>query len=139
MIGEAHHYGVTVSDMDTALEFYGDTLGMDVDDTLSFDDEAFSRFVGVEGADVDIVFLSAGGCAVELLEYDDAGENANEGVSNDDIGASHFCLAVDDVESLHERLRGDAEFLAPPQTLSNGSKVTYVFDPDGNVVELLEE
>lgn len=140
MIGESHHYGVTVSDMDEALGFYRDTLGMEVVDQLSFASEEFSKFVGVPDTDVDITFLDADGCAVELLEYNNPpGGDANEGVSNNDVGAAHFCLAVDDVESVYEDLSDEAEFLNPPQTLSNGAQVAYVFDPDGNIVELLAE
>lgn len=140
MIGTSHHYGVTVSDMDEALAFYRDTLGMETEAEISFTSEAFGRFVGVEGADVDIVFLDAGGCAVELLEYNDPpGGDANEGVSNNDVGAAHFCLEVDDIDGIYEDLSDEVEFVNPPQTLENGAQVAYVYDPDGNVVELLEE
>lgn len=139
MIGEAHHYGVTVSDLEEAVAFYRDVLGMDELDRIAFDDEAFSTFVDVEDADVDIAFLDAGGCAVELLEYADGAGNANEGVSNDTVGASHFCLAVDDIDRRYDDLSDSVEFVSPPQTLENGAMVAYLYDPDGNVVELLEE
>ncbi|MFC6613612.1 VOC family protein [Halopenitus salinus] len=141
MIGSAHHYGVTVSDMDDALAFYRDTLGMEVVDELSFASEEFSKFVGVEGVDVDIVFLDADGCAVELLEYHDPpGDDANRGVSNNDVGAAHFCLEVDDLDATYEDLRSEGvEFINPPQTLDNGADVAYVYDPDRNVIELLSE
>lgn len=140
MIGTSHHYGVTVSDMDRALEFYRDTLGMETDAELSFASDEFSKFVGVADTDVDIVFLDAGGFAVELLEYNNPpGGNANEGVSNNDVGASHLCLEVDDIEETYEDLSGETEFINPPQTLENGARVAYMYDPDRNVVELLEE
>jgi catechol 2,3-dioxygenase-like lactoylglutathione lyase family enzyme len=140
MIGTSHHYGVTVSDMDEALGFYRDTLGMETDAELSFDSEEFSRFVGVEDADVDIVFLDAGGFAVELLEYNHPpGGDANDGVSNNDVGAAHLCLEVDDIAGIYEDLSGETEFINPPQTLESGAQVAYMYDPDGNVVELLEE
>lgn len=141
MVGRSHHYGVTVSDLEEAVEFYGDTLGMDVADRLSFSSEAFGRFVGVEDVDVDIAFLDADGCLVELLEYNNPpGGDANEGVSNNDVGAAHFCLEVDDIDGVYEQLTDEGvEFINPPQTLSNGAQVAYVFDPDDNVVELLEE
>lgn len=140
MIGTAHHYGVTVSDMDEALAFYRDTLGMDVDAEVSFASEEFSRFVGVEGVDVDIVFLDAGGCAVELLEYNDPpGGDANEGVSNNDVGAAHFCLEVDDIDGIYDDLSDEVEFVSPPETLETGAQVAYMYDPDDNIVELFEE
>jgi catechol 2,3-dioxygenase-like lactoylglutathione lyase family enzyme len=142
MIGTAHHYGVTVSDMDEALEFYRDTLGLETVSEGSIergteDGEKFSKFVGVENAEVDVVFLDAGGCQVELLQYHTpAGTNVNEGVSNNDPGASHFCLQVDDIDAVYEDLSDDVEFLYEPITLSKGVRVAYMFDPDGNIVEL---
>jgi YD repeat-containing protein len=140
MIGTSHHYGVTVSDMDEALGFYRDTLGMETDAELTFASEEFSKFVGVENADVDIVFLDAGGFAVELLEYNHPpGGDANEGVSNNDVGAAHLCLEVDDIDEVYDDLSEETEFINPPQTLENGAQVAYMYDPDGNVVELLEE
>lgn len=140
MIGSTHHYGVTVSDMDEALEFYRDKLGMEMADELSFDSEEFSKFVGVEDVDVDIAFLDANGTLVELLEYNHPpGGNANEGVSNNDVGAAHLCIEVDDIQSVYDELSSEGEFINPPQTLDNGAKVAYMYDPDRNVVEFLEE
>lgn len=139
MIGEAHHYGVTVSDMDEVLPFYRDLLDLEVTNRFDAGGEAFDRFVGVEDTDVDIVFMDAGGCAVELLEYrNPPGDDANAGVSNNDTGAAHICLTVDDLDEVYDDLKDDAEFISPPQTLGSGSKVAYVYDPDGNVVEFLE-
>lgn len=140
MIGSAHHYGVTVSNLDDALEFYRDELGMEPADELSFDSEEFGKFVGVEDVDVDIVFLDANGTLVELLEYNHPpGDDANEGVSNNDVGAAHLCIEVDDIESVYDDLSSGTSFINPPQTLDNGAKVAYMYDPDDNVIELLEE
>lgn len=140
MIGRAHHYGVTVSDLETSLAFYRDRLGMEVVDRLSFDSAAFGRFVGVEGVDVDIVFLDADGCMYELLEYrSPPGGNVNEGASNNDVGAAHFCLEVDDVAAVYDDLHEDTTFVSEPQELSTGATVAYAKDPDGNVVEFVEE
>lgn len=141
MIGQAHHYGVTVSDMDEALSFYRDTLGMEEMDSASFASEEFSKFVGVDDVNVDLIFLDADGCAVELLEYNNPpGGDANEGVSNNDVGAAHFCLEVDDLDAVYDDLRDEGvEFINPPQTLENGAEVAYIYDPDDNVVELLSE
>ncbi|WP_081927172.1 VOC family protein [Halobellus rufus] len=142
MIGTAHHYGVTVSNMKEALSFYRDTLGLEIvsEGLIEPDTEdgrKFSNFVGVDNPEVKVVFLDAGGCQVELLEYrSPEGTNANEGVSNNDTGASHFCLEVDDIDEIYEELAADIEFLYEPVTLSKGVRVAYMFDPDGNIVEL---
>lgn len=135
-----HHYGVTVSDMDTALEFYRDGLGLEVTNQLSLDDAAFQTFVGVSDAAANIAFLDAGTCAIELLEYTAPdGDDANAGVTNNDVGASHFCLAVEDIDNAYDDLVEEYDFISPPQTLDNGARVANIYDPDDNVVQLIEE
>lgn len=137
---EFHHDGVTVSNIDEALEFYRDALGLEVTNRLSLDSEEFETFVGVDDAAAEIIFLDAGSCAVELVEYVvPDGEDANAGVTANDTGASHICLAVEDILSAYEELETDYEFVSPPQTLENGAKVANMYDPDGNVVQLIEE
>ena len=144
MIGTAHHYSVTVSDVDESLEFYRDVLGLELDDRRTIekgteDSRKFSDFVGVdEDLEITIAFLDAGGADVELLEYDPVGTDANEGVANNDPGASHFCLEVDDIDRAYERIRADVEAVHDPVTLSKGTRVMYLYDPDGNVVELAD-
>lgn len=134
-----HHYGVTVSDLDTALEFYRDALGLEVANELSLDGEPFRSFVGVEDATADIVFLDADSCAIELLEYSQPpGDEANAGVTSNDTGASHICLAVDDVDDTYAELATGYESISDPQTLENGATVVNFRDPDGNVVQLIE-
>jgi catechol 2,3-dioxygenase-like lactoylglutathione lyase family enzyme len=125
------------------LPFYRDTLGLEVVsrghvEAGSADSEKFEQFVGVDGTvDVEVVFLDAGGCQVELLEYrQPAGEDAH-GASNNDPGASHFCLEVEDIDARYEELTAEGvEFVYEPVTLSKGVRVAYMHDPEGNVVEL---
>lgn len=144
MIGTAHHYGVTVESMDDVLPFYRDTLGLEVVseghvEQGSKDSEKFEKFVGVDGAvDVKVVFLDAGGCQIELLQYHQpSGEDVHEGVSNNDPGASHFCLQVEDIDACYDELATEGiEFIHEPVTLSKGVRVAYMYDPEGNIVEL---
>jgi catechol 2,3-dioxygenase-like lactoylglutathione lyase family enzyme len=143
MIGTAHHYGVTVSDLEETLPFYRDTLGLELVsrghvERGSADSETFEDFVGVDGTvDVEVVFLDAGGCQVELLQYHSPeGEDAH-GASNNDPGASHFCLEVEDIDAVYDDLRADGvEFVSEPVTLSKGVRVAYMYDPEGKIVEL---
>lgn len=143
MIGTAHHYGVTVSNLDDVLPFYRDTLGLEVVseghvEHGTEDSEKFEHFVGVDGeVDVEVVFLDAGGCQIELLQYNrPPGEDAH-GADNNDAGAAHFCLEVDDIDAIYEELTDDGiEFIYEPITLSKGVRVAYMYDPEGNIVEL---
>jgi len=143
MIGTAHHYGVTVSDMEEVLPFYRDTLGLEVlsqghVEAGTEDSEKFEHFVGVDGeVDVEVAFLDAGGCQVELLQYNSPDGTDAHGASNNDAGASHFCLEVEDIDEVYEDLTDDGiEFIYEPITLSKGVRVAYMYDPEGNIVEL---
>lgn len=140
MIGSGDHYGVVVSDMEDALAFYRDTLGMSLLDRFEQESTAFDHAVGVENAQVELAFLDADGIVVELIDYHrPPGENNNEGVANNDVGVAHLCLTVDDADQVYETLREDVSFVSPPQELENGVRLAFMHDPDGNVVELLEE
>ena len=134
----AHHYGVTVSDMEEAVDFYAETLGLEVVDRFRESDEAFNEAVGTAGVEAELLFMDAGGCLVELLEYVPTGDDVT-GASSNDVGASHFCLEVDDVFEWYESLDDSVEFVSEPKTISNGATIVYMHDPDGNVVELVEE
>lgn len=138
MVGKATHYGLNVSDMDEALAFYRDRLGLEVDRQFSVS-EVQSDIVGVEGVQGDITFLDAGGFSIELIAYDaPPNENVHETSSGHDVGVAHLCIEVDDIWGLYEELRGETSFVSEPQTIGTGAKITYMRDPDGNYVELFE-
>jgi len=135
VIGTAEHYGINVSDIDDALEFYEETLGFEFDRRFPISDVQ-STIVGVDGVEGEIAFLDAGPCDVELIAYDaPPNSNANEAMSNHDVGATHFCLDVDDLDAVYEDLRDDVDFISPPQEVTPDLDIAYAYDPDGNVVE----
>lgn len=138
MVGSATHYGLNVSDMDQALAFYRDLLGLEVDRQFPVS-EVQGDIVGVDGVEGEITFLDAGGFAIELIAYDaPPNDNVHETASGHDVGVAHLCLEVGDVWARYEALRDDVEFVEEPQTVGNGAQITYLRDPDGNYVELLE-
>ena len=49
----AHHFAVTVSDLDRAVAFYRDTLGLDVLSEFTVGGDAFATGVGINGASAD--------------------------------------------------------------------------------------
>lgn len=140
MLGTTDHYGVVVSDMNKSLSFYCDILGMEVLNRFKQESEAFDAAVGVKDARVELAFLDADGITIELIDYKrPVGVNVNEGTSANDIGNAHFCIAVDNIEMAYNELADAVPFVSPPQRLKNGVKLVFMRDPDGNLVELLEE
>lgn len=137
MVGTAAHYGLNVSDMETALSFYRDELGFTVDRRFPMGDVQ-GEIIGVDGVEGEIAFLDANGFDIELIAYDaPANENINETMSPHDVGISHFCLEVDDLETCCTRL-GRERFISRPQKVNDGLQIAYLRDPDGNIVELVD-
>ncbi|EMA36539.1 Glyoxalase/bleomycin resistance protein/dioxygenase [Halococcus hamelinensis 100A6] len=133
----AHHTGITVRDLDESIEFYRDVLGLEVAAEFTLSDEEFAAAVAVEGATGKFAHLDAGGSRVELIEYEPEGETVGETMVNQP-GAKHLGLATDDVDGFYEGLPESVEALSEPRTTGSGSRILFVRDPEGNLVELVE-
>lgn len=106
-----HHVSINVDDVDAALSFYVDVLGLKVRP-----DRPDFSFGGA--------WLDAGGQQVHLIE---AEPPANLG--------QHFALAFTDLASLVAALRGRGLEVTDP-VRSGTSLQSFVSDPAGNRVEL---
>jgi catechol 2,3-dioxygenase-like lactoylglutathione lyase family enzyme len=133
----AHHYGITVADLDRAVEFYRDVLGLEVLDRFSVSGEAIAAGVGVDGASGDFVHLDADGARVEVIEYVPEGEDASAAAVNQ-TGAKHLGFSVSDLDSFYEDLPSDVDTVSEPQTTASGARILFLRDPEGNMVEIVE-
>ena len=138
------HGGVTVRDMDQALVFYRDGLGLELEFDRILDAPYLKAVLGLEFDHIRAVYLRLpGGGFVELLEY--VGIERMSAESRPcDYGAGHLCLFVDDVETMHAKLvrlgfaaRSPAvvDITAGPNA---GARSCYMSDPDGYAVELFQ-
>lgn len=128
---------MTVADLDRAVDFYRDVLGLAVVDRFSVGGEAFATGVGVDGASADFVHLDAGGTRIELVSYDPEGDAVGATTVNQP-GASHVGLAVDDLDAFDAGLPDHVETQSPPQRTESGTRILFLRDPEGNLVEVLE-
>jgi catechol 2,3-dioxygenase-like lactoylglutathione lyase family enzyme len=139
------HAGVTVSDMDAALRFYRDGLGLEVISDGSASGATAARIWALEPGDVRVVFLRVPGsdAVVELFEFSGVERHAAS-ARPVDYGAGHFCLFVDDAEALHARLleagfhSRAGEVVEINRGPHAGAKAVYMKDPDGYHVELYQ-
>lgn len=106
-----HHVSINVDDVEGALRFYCDVLGLEP----RTDRPAFS-FGGA--------WLDAGGQQVHLIE----------GQPPPGLG-QHFALLVDDLDDTVAELREQGLEVPDPKPVGTGRQ-TFVTDPAGNVVEL---
>ncbi|MCW2783242.1 MAG: hypothetical protein JWR35_3691 [Marmoricola sp.] len=140
------HAGVTVSDMETALLFYRDGLGLEVVSDGESAVGTATKIWNIAPERVRVVFLRVPGSdtMVELFEFIGI-ERHSASARPCDYGAGHMCLFVDDAEALHQRMldlgfRSRAgEVVTIEGGPHKGAKAVYLIDPDGYHVELYEQ
>ena len=132
----AHHVGVTVSDLDSVVDVY-ERLGLDCVARFSVAGEAFSTAVGVEGASADFAHLDAEGVRIELVAYEPEAAAAESSEVNRP-GTAHIGLSVDDVDAFYDALPDAVETRSAPQRTESGTKILFLEDPEGNLVEILD-
>ncbi len=142
------HVGVTVTDIQAAIDWYGDVLGFPllfgpVD--LVADDSHFGMIVlDVFGPDCKrgrLAQLSgSNGVCIELFEFHDpAGEKRKNNFEYWKNGIFHFTIVEPNVEELLQRIeetggkrRGKVWTLFPDKPY----KMAYCEDPFGNIIEV---
>jgi len=132
----SHHVGITVSDLDAATEFYQSVFDCETIAAFSVDGDAFATGVDIENASAEFVHLDLGSVRLELVAYEPTGNDRLPADLND-AGATHIGITVDDVDEFYESLPSSVETLSPPQTTETGTKICFLRDPDGTLIEVL--
>ena len=118
------HTCLNVSNMDKSIEFYSEHLG------LTF---VSRREVKENNAEIAFMKDESGG-AIELTHWRDK-KTLTEGDNSD-----HIAFAVEQIESVIERLRAKEVTIAmePFSLQGSTSKIAFIKDPDGNWLELIQ-
>ncbi|ATL67252.1 VOC family protein [Nocardia terpenica] len=109
-----HHVAINVTDVDRALHFYVDILGL----TQRTD----RPDLGIEGA-----WLNAGNQQIHLIQS-----------PVPPAVGQHFALLIapNQLETTVSALRSQGLTVSDPHPIAPGHSQSFVSDPDGNVVEL---
>jgi catechol 2,3-dioxygenase-like lactoylglutathione lyase family enzyme len=114
------HVAIVVKDLDESIHFYTQVLGMRLD-----------RIVNLPEFGLEVAFVAKQGADIELMKFDDP---------TIPIGVRHICAHVPDVPSAAEALsKSGAEVVRPLAKTSLGFWYTMIRDPNGVVIELLDE
>lgn len=135
------HVGLTVSDLDRSVAFYGALLGADPFYRATEERPYLSEIVGYPGCRLAIADFRLPGTDtfLELLQYlHPPGEAAEMETSNPGIG--HVCFVVSDLEAEFGRITalGGVFRSRGPVERADGGKAVYFRDPDGITIELQE-
>lgn len=127
-----HHIAIAVHDLEEALAFYRDTLGLEV-----------ARRCQVPEEGIEIAFLPTPTAEIELLQPLDQESRVARFLEKRGEGLHHLCLAVENLEAAMGRLRAAGVRLlsAEPRVSSRGTRYVFVHpgSAHGVLVELYEE
>src|SRR5215471_3882354 len=137
--------GMTVSDMDRAVEFYSALTFRKVSDVEVLGDE-FEHLEGVFGARMRIVRMQLGNEYLDLTQYlAPPGRAIPTDSRSNDLWFQHIAIVVRDMNEAFEKLRAlKVQFVSTgPQTLpasikaAAGIKAFYFRDPDQHNLEVI--
>ncbi len=142
------HIGISVTDLERAVEFYSKALGFYVimaPTTVQQDESAIGQMCddvfGEGWGSFRIAHLAAGdGIGIELFEFQNA-QRREDNFEYWKTGTFHFCIKDPDVEGLVARIEahGGRQRMSQVRHYYPGQKpyrMVYCEDPFGNVFEI---
>lgn len=142
------HFGITVSDLEQAVGFYCDGLGLRLRHRQTQDNEYTARMLGYPSCRIEIAQLRCaaanGGSqhAIELIQFTTPTAVHQPGPMHR-VGTVHVALLVDDIENTLARARRhgarpNSEVVDITAGINTGGKVVWLTDPDGVLIELVQ-
>jgi methylmalonyl-CoA/ethylmalonyl-CoA epimerase len=125
------HLAIVVEDIDSALEFWRDALGL-----------GLSHLEDLPEQEARVAFLPAQESEVELVEPTTEDSGLARYLGKRGPGMHHICFEVDDIDAALERLKRKGVRLInqTPTTGAGGSKVAFIHPESANgvLVELYQ-
>lgn len=129
-VTKIHHVAVVVADIDAALEFWRDTLGLTLD-----------HIEDVPGQKSKVAFLPVGESEFELVEPTDEESGVARFLAKNGSGVHHICFEVDDIAAMLGQLKAKGVRLINEEPIvMEGRKMAFVHpkSASGVLVELYE-
>jgi methylmalonyl-CoA/ethylmalonyl-CoA epimerase len=125
-----HHLGVSVPDMDAALEWYHSMLGFELESRV---------YMAIIPADV--AFIRNGDFRLELFQVENSNPLPDDRrFPNQDVkthGNKHICLSVQDVVGTVASLKEKGADIVFQKKIQ-GTEMAFIRDVAGNLIELME-
>ena len=144
MLKSFFHTGFVVRDIEQAVKFYSDVLGMRIAGRTEREGEFVEQVLAFPGAHIKGGFVDMGeGHQLELIQYLSPASGENN-LNRNDLGASHLAFFVDVLDKFYEDTsQKGIKYNNPPASMFDESgklsrKAAYAQDPDGNWLEFVE-
>jgi len=145
MIVSNRHTGLVVRSIDESLKFYHGLLELPLFKRAFEDSPAYiDALVGIPNVVLEYAKLRIpGGTILELLQYHSPAPTHNDGkpYPSNRHGCSHLALTVKQIDALYAKLvdYGIHCNSAPLRSPDGNVRVFYAHDPDGIVLEFVED
>jgi lactoylglutathione lyase len=123
------HVSIRTSDIERSIRFYGSYFGMKLVTRRE-----------IKSNNAEIAFLESEGTNFKLELTWFKGQKRFEQAEYEDRVFDHLAFAVEDMDGTIERMRADKVTITDePFTLgATGSRIAFIEDPDGTLIELIE-
>jgi methylmalonyl-CoA/ethylmalonyl-CoA epimerase len=132
MIEKLDHIGIAVADLDDALKFYSESLGLKC-----------THIEEVSGQNVKVAFLPVGSANLELVCSTDPESAIAKFIEKKGEGIQHLAFMVDDIEKAISQLKEKGVSLidAVPRIGAHGAKIVFLHPKSthGVLIELIEK
>ena len=126
-----NHIALAVTDMDAALAFWRDALGLKMD-----------RMEEVPAENARVAFFPTGDSEIELVEPTSSDSGLARYLEKRGPGLHHICLEVEDIQAMMDHLSAQGIELInqEPQTRADGVKYAFIHPKSthGVLVELYQ-
>jgi len=144
------HFGIYVRNMESSLKFYRDVLGLKVlEDLTLVNRPEVDNLIGAKQTKLRVVVVKSGedekATPIELMQFLEPVDNTPVDLATHPYnpGRPEVSFLVTDIDGMYKRLQAQGvEFHCSPQLFEGEGykvKATYFRDPDGTIVEMMEE
>jgi catechol 2,3-dioxygenase-like lactoylglutathione lyase family enzyme len=145
MIKTVEHFSFTVSNLEAALQFFCERMGLEATPPAEVQSKKIQEIVGIPEACFRISLVRIpNASSIELIEYvRPKGRKIDSKPCNP--GTAHLAFVVDNIQEMYQDLlQKDVKFVSPPVWLpGNDGKgrwgVCYLKGPDDITIELVEK
>ncbi len=126
-----HHIAIAVHDLDAALAFYRDALGIVMGERHTVPEEG-----------VEIAFLPMGESEIELLEPLDPANSIGRFLEKRGEGIHHICVMVEDIEATIKQLtQAGAQMAGEVREHPDGTRYAFIHPKSahGVLMELYQQ
>ncbi|MBN1105380.1 MAG: VOC family protein [Deltaproteobacteria bacterium] len=139
MFKRMDHVAMSVKEMEKAVAFYRDVIGMEKVYDREFE-KPMAQLLGIPRAHVRIVHMELGGFFLELFHYTyPEGREPAQGKLQSDLGLTHIGFMVEDFQGTCRHLKEHGvTFMGEPMEFRPGVHVAYFHGVEHEVCEIRE-